>query len=323
MPLTLGDLRAETLGWLDETAASTSDQSYLNVTAALKQAHIERLTADDWKFMLWPSTATLSTVASQTTYSLHQLFLKPFWVRNLTRSAWLMETPSRNIELDGITPETDQDTNRFMLAGMTQVASQPSSASVVTIVSTSASDNTAAKAITIWGDTVDGVTSETLTPSGTTPVAGTVSFTHILSITKAAAWVGTLTVSSNSAAVTNLKLFASEFGRQYPQLQLLYLPTAGETISYRFYRRPRDLSAANDLTDIPAPFERILIYDALCLLGAYDNRLDGGRMQLWTGMREKLDFQMRQVFMEGQAIGAEGRFIRARPDDGVTMRMPD
>lgn len=323
MAMTFGDLRSEVLQWLDEAGAATTDSSYLNVEAALKEAHIVRLTQDNWKFMLWPRFETFSTVANQQIYSLHQEFLRPYAFRNTTRKTWLSETPSRNIEPDGIDYNQDTDTDRFALWGRSPVQNQPSSASVLTIVSSSASDASAAKAITVYGDTADGVTTESITPTGLTPVAGTTSFTQILGVTKGAEWVGTMTMTSNSGAVTNLKLFPTEYGRSYQQIQLLYLPTGDETIQYRFYRRPKDLTASNSLTDIPSPFERILVFDALLLMGAYDNRLDGGRRGLWSEMRDELDHQMRQTFMEGQSLGAEGRFIRLRDDDysGPAMRM--
>lgn len=322
--LTFGDIRSEVLGWLDESATSTTSASYLNVTAAIKHAHVMRLTEDAWKFMLWPSTSTLTTVANKQIYSLHQEFLRPLYVRNTTRGVWMVETPARQLEPDGITIETDTDTDRFGIWGASPVASQPTSASVVTIVSSSASDTGSTLAITVTGDTVTGgVQSESITPTGTTPALGLISFTTILSISKAAAWTGTMTATTNSAAVTVLALLPTEYGRSYPQLQLFYLPTAGETITYRFYRRPREISAAKDITDIPSPFERILVYDALLLMGAYDNRLDGGRAGLWKSLRDDLDFQMRQTFLEGQSLGASGRFIREHLSNGVVMQVPD
>lgn len=323
MALTLGDLRTEVLSWLDESTASSSSATYTNVTNALKQAHTIRLTEDQWKFMLWPSVQTIPTVASTTLYSLHQEFLRPYWVRNTTQQQWMVEVPTRNMEPLGLDFVNDTDTLQFALWGRSQVKAQPTSASVITISSSSASDTTSAKAVTIYGDTASGVTTETITPNGLTPVAGTTSFTQILGVTKGAEWAGTLTLTSNSAAVTNLTLFPTEYGRSYQQLQLLSQPVAGETISYRFYRKPRELSAANDLTDIPPPFERILVYDALLLMAAYDNRLDGGRRALWGAYQSELDFQLRQSQLEGQSMGAQGNYIMDRGAGGHTLRFPD
>ena len=320
--MTLAELRTEVLSWLDESSASSTSATYTNVTNALKQAHTIRLTEDQWKFMLWPSVQTITTVASTQLYSLHQEFLRPYWVRNTTQDVWMVEAPSRNLEPLGLDFDNDTDTNQFAFWGRSQVQNQPTSASVITIVSSSASDTTAAKAITIYGDTASGMTSESLTPNGTTNVVGTTSFTQILGISKGADWAGTMTMTSNSAAVTNLKLFATEYGRSYQQIMLLSQPTANETIAYRFYRKPRELSAAGDVTDIPPPFERVLVYDALLLMAAYDNRLDGGRAGLWRTYRDDLDFQLRQSQLEGQTLGAQARYIMDRPS-GQRLRFPD
>lgn len=321
MALTFGQLRTEVLGWLDEASASSTTATYINVENALKQAHTLRLTEENWKFMLWPRYETFSTVAGQRIYSLHQEYLRPYIFRNTTRNVPLTETPARNINPLGVDYNQDVDSDRFSLWGRSPFLAQPSSASVVTIVSSSASDTTAAKAITVLGDTTDGMRTDVITPNGTSSVAGTVSFTQLLGVSKGAAWAGTLTCTSNSAAVTNLKLFSTEYGRSYPQIEMLSLPSAGETIQYRFFRKPRDLSADNDITDIPAPFERVLVFDALLLMGAYDNRLDGGRLSLWSKMREDLDLQLRQSQLEGQTLGAEPKLILERAIDRF-MRFP-
>lgn len=321
--MTFDELRTEILQWLDESSATVTSSTYLNVTAALKQAHTIRLTEDTWKFMLWPRFETFTTVSGTKQYSLHQEFLRPFTFRNTTQNLWLTEMPARMVDLGGFDFNQDTDVDAFVLWSRSQIQNQPTSASVVTISSSSASDTQATKAITIYGDTADGMTSESITPNGTTPVAGTTSFTQILSVTKAAAWAGTMTMTSNSAAVTNLKLFATEYGRSYQQMMFLGNPPASETIQYRFYRKPSPFGTnSNDLPDIPPPFERVLVFDALLLMGAYDNRLDGGRRSLWEGYRNELDHQLRQSQAEGQSLAASGKFIRERA--GVNaMRVPD
>lgn len=326
--MTFGELRLEVLGFLDEYAATSADQSYLNVEAALKQAHITRLTEDRWKFMLYPGSHTLTTAANTTDYSLHPEFMRPYWFRNTTRKVWLVETPARNYETDNVDPVTDVDTYRFELGGYSGVVNQPTSASVVTIASTSASDTGAAKALKVYGETVSSglisMTWEDMTPTGVTPVVSSTSFTKILNVVKPT-WVGNMTMTSNSAAVTNVFLIGREYSRQFRQLTLLYLPTSGETITYRFYRRPTPTFGENDydVPDIPAPFDRILIYDALLLMGAYDNRLDGGRINLWTGLRDDLDREMREVYSDGQSIGAESRYIGDRSNVFGSVRFPD
>lgn len=112
---------------------------------------------------------------------------------------------------------------------------------MVTIVSTSASDSGTSKAITIRGDTTSGIRSETISPIGTTPTSGAILFNRILDVSLGDVWAGTLTLSAGSA--TLLTLTAGEFGRQYPQLRLLYLPDSTDVIEYDFYQIPRPLTA--------------------------------------------------------------------------------
>lgn len=321
MPMTLSNLRDEVLNALDESDASSTDTIYTTVTNAIKQAHVIRLTETKWPFMLWDKQETITLVANQRSYPLHSEFQRPHYIRNRTRKVWLSEMPNRNLEPSGIDFTSDQDLDRFTLWGMSPVAAQPSSASGISIISSSISDTTAAKAIIVRGDTADGITTESLTPNGTSIVNGSVSFTKILEVIKSAAWVGTMTMTSNSAAVTNLKLFAAEYARAYPLLNLLYLPTAGETLEYQFYRQPNSLAYDNGVTNIPPPFERVLVFDALLLLAAYDNRLEAGRAGLWKEMRDTLDIGLRSAWLEGSSLGAEPRYIR--DSAGAAIRIHD
>ncbi len=309
-PMTIGALHSELLGWLDESNALTTSSTYLNASAALKQAHTLRVTEDQWKFMLWPGEASFTTTLNRQVYSLHQEFMRPYYMRNYSRKQWMVETPSRNLTDDSIDMDLDQGNSRYTIWGRSAVANQPTSASVVTIVSSSDSDVSSSQAIVITGDTEnDGVASETIVPIGTIPTAGSIEFTNILDITKSTTWTGTMTVTANDGDVHVLTLFANEYGRSYPQIQLLYQPCEGEVIKYKFYRKPKDFINPGDITNIPAPFERILIFDALLMMGSYDKRLDGGRMALWQKWRDDLDFQMRQTYIEGQSLGAEPRLI--------------
>lgn len=308
--MTLSDIRAEVLQWLDESEATSTDAVWTTTTNAIKQAQVIRLTEDKWPFMLWDRQETITLVAAQRAYSLHQLFSRPLYIRNQTRKTWMTEMPGRNIEPSGVEPSGDTNTDRYTIWGRSPVKSQPSSASVIKIVSTSDLDTSSSKAIAVRGDTTDGVTTDIIIPTGTVMAVGVVPFTKILEVNKGASWTGTMTMTSNSGAVTNLTLFPNEFARSYPQLNLLYQPTAGEVLEYQFYRQPNVLTHEGSVSSVPPPFERILVFDALLLMAAYDNRLDGGRAALWREMRDQLDFALRQAMMEGSSLGAEPRFIR-------------
>lgn len=310
---TRSDLRSEVLAWLDEAGASTTDTTYINANYALNTALVKRLTQQNWRFMLHKAQ-TFALVAGTTDYALHPMLDRLLYVYDRTARRYFSEVPRRQVEGGGFRWNEQSDGQHFALWGVSPVQAQPTSASVVTIVSSSAADTGSSKAITIYGDTADGFTSDSITPTGTTPAAGTVSFLAggITGVTKGAAWTGTLTATANSAAVTVLKLFGSEYGRFYPVFRTLFTPTAANTLEYQFYRKPRPFAADNDVCEIPAPYENILLWDALLLMAAYDARLDADRVGIWRDERDTLEAAMLQAYgIDGGSIGSLPEGVRA------------
>lgn len=316
--LTYKELRDEVLAWLDESGSTTT--TLTNVNNALNEAHRRRLTAETWPFMIWDTPETFTLAASDQLYTLHHEFHRPLYFFNRNKKVYLKEVPARTLAPSGVRWNTDTDSMRFALWGRTQVSQQPSSASTISIVSTSASDTTAAKAITIKGLTANGVDTESITPTGTTTATGTKSFTKIFGVTKGAAWAGTLTVSAG--ATTLLTLLPTEYGRSHQQLYLLGSPTTPDVIEYRFYRLPKRLENDYDLTDIPPGHEQVLVWDALLALGAYDNRLDGGRAQEWRDRQRIADQAFRAAFAEAQPVEADSQYIRDDEGDADLAQGP-
>lgn len=313
---TLKILRDEVLYQLDEPNDTGSVKT--NVNNAINQAQMQRASQQSWPFLIWPTaglTAEQFTTTTSTGYSLHAEFMRPFYFRDTTANVYLVEIPSRDIgpasfEWQGIDLSTSMAGRQFTLWGQSTVQNQPTSSSVLTISSSSVSDIGSTKSIIVKGETVDGITTDTIVPNGTTPVAGLVAFTRILAVTKSTAWAGTMTMTSNGALVTNLKLFASEFGRIYPQLNFVIAPATGHVVEYRFYRRPMILVNDNDIPDIPPPFSKVLVWDALLILAAYDGRIDNARMAVWRDNQQRLDLAMQHAFIEGQSLEAMPRYVR-------------
>jgi hypothetical protein len=309
---TLKTLRDQVLYWLDE--ANDSGSTKKNVDYALNQAHQQRCLQFPWKFMLL-GPVTLTLVPNQRVYSLHQEFDKPLYFRNTLTGEYLREVPIRSLGPSGLDWNSDKEGDTYTLWGRSPVENQPSAASVLTIVSTG-SDAGSTKAIIVRGETADGVTTETINPNGTTPVAGLVQFTRILQVTKISVWSGTLTMTSNAGSVTNLKLFPAELGRSYQQLQLLWIPQRADTIEYRFYRKPSPLTNDNDIPDIPHPHTQILVWDALKLLLGYDAQLDSARMRLIDENQARAEQALRESeFDGGNSMNAVTRRTYLDPED--------
>lgn len=309
MIYTFADLQNEVLANLDETGDTnttlTLTKNFLNA------AHQLRCGMQPWKFMEWDTPETLTCVSGTRSYSLHQEFWRPIYFFNRTSSTYLIETPNRALADTQARWNVDTGTPLyFRLTSRSPVAAQPASSSTLRIVSSSASDASAAKAIVVKGVTASGVTSESLTPNGISQVTSTNAFTKILSVTKSAAWAGTMTLTSNAGAVTNLFLFPTEYGRHYQTIEFLSAPAAADVIEYRFIRQPSIMTADNDIPDIPAPHSHILVYDALMQFAGYQTDISGKSIDAWATIIKKMEFQLAEAFLEGQSIETHPRYVR-------------
>jgi hypothetical protein len=304
---TFKQLRDEVLGWLDETG--TTGTMRTNVDNALNAAHKSRLTAEKWPFMLWVLPETLTMESGKQAYALHHEFHMPFYFFNRTKKCYLREVSARQLQPSGARWNSDQDNQLFCFWGRSPVAVQPSAAGVITIVSDNAADTGSTKALTIKGVTANGTEEETLTPSGTTPVVSTKSFSTILGVTKAAVWSGNLTMTHAQASGTILTLLPNEYARSHQQIYMLGAPTVGDVIEYRFYRLPKDLEDDNDLTDFPPGHEQLLVWDTLLAIAAYDNRFDSVRVNEWRSRQKDSLTSLRDAHLEVQPVAASAQYV--------------
>jgi hypothetical protein len=305
---TLKTLRDAVLYQLDEAGDTSNTKT--NVDTLLNIAHATRLTEQKWPFMLWPSEQVFSLTNARQIYPLHEAFGHPYYLYNSTKQCMLTEVPMREVDAIGVDFHNDSAASHYSFWGRTQVKNQPTAASTLTLVSSSASDTGATYAIKIKGMTADGLMTETLSPTGTTPAVSMNSYIEILSITKVLQWNGTLTLTADSGATTILVLTNIEYGRNYQQVFFHWIPGDNDTIKYRFYRIPGDLVNDFDLPDIPAPHSKILIWDTLLLMAAYDDQLNGGRLQVWQDNQQRMDLAMRQAFLDGQSIRSSPKMVR-------------
>lgn len=279
---TFKNLQDKVLAWLDE--AGDTGTTLTLVKQALNESNKKRATQERWLWMKWDSPELLAIVANRQVYTLHAEFFRPDYFWNRTELDYVTQYDDSTIVGSGVDENTDAGPAlKFKFVGRTEVAAQPSAASVLLASSSNAAADAAAT-VTVRGDTTLGVRSETLTQG----VAGSVSFTRILKVTKNGTWAGTLTLTSNAAAVTNLVLFAEEYGRSYPQVKFLAVPDAPAVVEYTFYRQPVTMVADNDRPDIPTPFEELLVWDTLLSFAGY-NTYDGQMVKIWmTKQAEQL-----------------------------------
>lgn len=286
--LTYRDLRGQALILLDNySELGTGSQGDLLVANAIAQAHEKRLTKDRWSFMLWPSTQALSFAAATRTYTLHPLvqFMGEF--TNTTASQYMKETPTR-ARFKSRNTMNDRFHYEFVQESPIQL---PFAAGKIKVQS--------GTAILYYVDTSGSVQTETI-------VAGNFTAQNVdtlLGVTKTDTNPLTL---QDSAAKTLLSLAASEQGKSYPQIRLFDDGIAGEVATYRFYRKPKTLVNDYDIPEIPYPFSRVLIYDALLELATYNDNVPA---QYWMMQQQEWDMQLRQAYQEGETEGSESRTV--------------
>ena len=140
----------------------------------------------------------------------------------------------------------------YRLVGFSPVQNQPTSASVITLVSNDSSDN---QVVNIQGrDANDVLIQQAVTLNGTTPVVSTISIVTFMSLSKSAASVGSITVTSNGGVVTNVIMSPSSRNTDHPVIKLHNIPDATKTITYDFIMKLPNISGDNDISLIPEQY---------------------------------------------------------------------
>ena len=124
------------------------------------------------------------------------------------------------------------------------VQAQPSAASTLSIVSSSASDTS--QTILIRGISSGVEVYESVTLTGISAATSTNSYTRIKGISKSGATAGYVTITSNSAAVTNAVIPLETLETRYKILIIHYVPTSVSTIALPYIVNPLPLSQDYD-----------------------------------------------------------------------------
>jgi hypothetical protein len=291
----------EVLSW----GGMSSDTNRLRTLAkyAVAESHRKRLSGTRWSFMLYPQPQTLSIVGGRQFYSLHDAFLTPQYFRSRTDGRTIRLVPLSR-ELDYLPADyTATGSPRFAtLAGYSKVHTQPSQTSVLGVTSSNAADSS--KTVTFVGETASGIVSETI------PVfaIGTVEFSTILDVTKnGEGWQGTM-VAGDAFATVILSLGATSYGRQFPQLKTLTVPSGAETWEYNFFRQPKQLSSDYDIPDTPEPFASIHVLDALLKMQDH-MRPTAQTVNQWRSDQAELEADMAAAFQHGLSQDSEAEYI--------------
>jgi len=187
---------------------------------------------------------TFTTVSGTQNYVLPDDFGKEISARDTTTGVELARVDYQNL----VTAYPDEITDTGSVARYViyeDVAQeQPTSASVLAIVSSSASDTT--QTILIRGITGGVETSETVTLTGVTPVNTTNSYTRIKGESKSAVTTGYITITSNSGTVTQAVMPPKVTEARYRLVKLHYVPTSAVVISLPYIIKPLPMTETND-----------------------------------------------------------------------------
>jgi hypothetical protein len=84
---------------------------------------------------------------------------------------------------------------------------------------------------------------------------------------------------------------------------------------------PTLLTNDYDVPDIPPPHSQILVWDALLLFAGYLTDISSKSIQVWTDMRNKMEIQLAETFLEGQSLEAHPRYVRYIDSDSSSPRI--
>lgn len=212
----------------------------------------------------WAITSeSITAVSGQAAYNLTTLRTDTVMdVLNTTEDIALTRLSVHDINLTDPDRGDSPDTVYFALGELVYVSAQPTSASVISLVSSSSSDTT--QIVRVRG-TVGGVPGieEAKTLTGTVAVATSASFSSVDFIGSDSAPAGSITATSNAGAVTVVVIPTGDLYKEMQQLILWGTPA--DTDSYVVYGMknfPR-LKNNQDPTRLPGEWSSLLLDAAL------------------------------------------------------------
>lgn len=161
------------------------------------------------------------------------------------------------------------------------VMNQPSSASVITFVSSSGADTT--QTVYVRGVVSGSEDYETVTLNGASSVATTKSFTRIFAIGKDASTTGIVTVTSNSGAVSVATIARETLQTRYKKLRLVPTTNGAITLEIVYTQKALPMSQSYDYPLLDC--EDIL--EAGATADAWKYKRQNAKADYWESIFEK------------------------------------
>lgn len=204
----------------------------------------------------------------------HKVFL---WHEQWGYPFQLQYVPDQEFIGSGVQNTEESVPVAYRMWGEDMVIGQPLQASVVTIVSSSASDNTGS--VTVFGIVSGYPDYETINMNGTTSAAGSKSFTSIERVVKSGSTIGRVTVTTNSGnnTVAVLPVGDTTGGILYKKIQLFPLPNEIMPINVQYYKDPFRLVNDEDIHELGQEFDEAIILLATSKMKYENNQTEGDK----------------------------------------------
>ena len=217
---------------------------------------------------------TLTTIADTEVYALSPLIdlSKVIYIRDpntqytlepMTEAMFRRQYPNQN--------SSNGNPIIFRYVGESPVQFQPAAASLLTFVSDSAADVT--QTISVQGLNDSGImVTEVITLDGVNPQITTALFTRVISLSKSAYTTGSVTVTSDAGATTNVVIGPGERAISHPLFAFYPIPAAAISLEYDFYLKAQNLTVGTDIPVIPEKYHDALELYAIARLFSMLNR---------------------------------------------------
>ena len=226
---------------------------------AVKQAVRRVWNSKQWSFKV--RETTLATVSGTTAYALPAYIGEIFGVKS-SEEPYVIPVLGE-ISFDKMVPHPTA-TGRpraVRVFDVSGVSTQPATAGVVSVVSSSAADST--QKVVVKGLVSDIIRSEELSLAGTGTVSGTLAFSKILAVSKSATTAGVITISSGA---TTLAIMApGDVVHQRRFLRVFPNPDAVYTLTIKYFSANPNLVTAYEDTEIPVKWDYVVDQYAFAL----------------------------------------------------------
>jgi hypothetical protein len=309
---TFKDLQDSVLSWVAETG--DTDKMLTLTKDAINQAQRAFLAREQYDFMLSPTAETISVEAGRKHYPLNALFGSMLYVYNPVTDDWMEEISAKGLLEHGENPydATQSQLKHYMLTSVWPVKRQPTTTGLVTI-STGGSPEAAANSVIIKGLNNSGEYVEETLSSGSTwiELESTNSFTTITDVVKSyTSWTYQISLV-DTADVVLLVLPATEYAKQYRQLEFIKAPETAQDIVYRYYMKTKKMVENYDSCHVPEEFDQILVYRALIEMQGYVRPTES-ELNYWIKQADKLEHQCSMAYTQTRSLGGRPSYVQYR-----------